>query len=214
MPNPDSPATGPGSAQPHHADAQPAQGLLLILSGPSGVGKSTIARRVEQRLDATFSVSLTTRPATAKDRPGIDYHFVDEPTFQQRRDAGELLEWAQVFGHYYGTPRQPVEDAIRENRLIILEIDIQGAVQVKHAMPHALAVFILPPSEQELLHRLRERRREPEDVIEKRFAKAQAEIRRAKACNAYDAFVVNRDLDAAVEEICQHVEQRRQNAQA
>src|SRR5690606_25898816 len=104
---------------------------------------------------------------------GVDYHFVSADEFIHRRDAGELLEWADVFGNYYGTPRRPVEDALAKGRLMILEIDVQGAIQIKRNLPQAFAVFILPPSEEVLLDRLRKRKREDESIIQKRFAKAR-----------------------------------------
>jgi guanylate kinase len=176
----------------------PDTGLLLILSGPAGVGKTTIVHQVEQRLGATFSISLTTRPQTPQDVEGRDYYFVTPPEFVRRRDAGELLEWAEVFGNYYGTPRQPVLDAVAAGKLMILEIDVQGAIQIKKQMPRAVALFILPPGPGALLERLRRRARDDEDAIQRRFAKARQEIATAFECGAYDAFVVNRDLSRAV----------------
>ena len=173
-------------------------GLLLIISGPSGVGKTTIAHQVEQDLRGSFSVSMTTRPKTTADTEGRDYYFVDQAAFDRARDAGELLEWAEVFGYCYGTPAGAVDAGLADGKLMILEIDVEGAVQVKRCRPEAYAVFILPPSESVLLARLRGRRREEEEVIQRRFTKAQNEIDRAKSCGVYDAFVVNEDLDAAV----------------
>ena len=176
----------------------PDSGLLLILSGPAGVGKTTIVHQVEQRLGATFSISLTTRPQTPQDVEGRDYYFVTLAEFARRRDAGELLEWAEVFGNCYGTPRQPVLDAVAAGKLIILEIDVQGAIQIKKQMPQAVAIFILPPGPGALLERLRRRARDDEDAIQRRFAKAKQEIATAFECGAYDAFIVNRDLPRAV----------------
>ncbi|MFW6060397.1 MAG: guanylate kinase [Phycisphaeraceae bacterium] len=175
-------------------------GLLLIISGPSGVGKTTITHRVERELDAVFSISMTTRPKTAKDKEGSDYTFVTEDEFERHRDAGDLLEWAEVFEHYYGTPREPVERSLAEGRIVILEIDVQGAVQVKRNMPDAFAVFILPPGEDALLERLRKRKREDEATIQRRFAKAKQEIARARESGVYDVFIVNDELEHAVAE--------------
>lgn len=172
------------------------------------MGKTTITHHVERELGAVFSVSLTTRPKTAADVEGRDYYFIGQDEFERRRDAGELLEWADVFGHYYGTPRQPVDQALRDGRLMILEIDVEGAVQIKRAMPEAFAVFVLPPSEEVLLKRLRSRAREDESVIQRRFAKAKHEIERARSCGAYDAFIVNDDLASAVREAVQLVRSR------
>ncbi|HEX7010755.1 MAG TPA: guanylate kinase [Phycisphaeraceae bacterium] len=190
------------------------RGLLLIISGPSGVGKTTIAHRVERALDAVFSISVTTRAPGPGDRPGVDYHFISEDEFAARRDAGDLLEWAQVFGHHYGTPRQPVEECLAAGRVMILEIDVQGAIQVKSRLPEAFALFILPPSEQVLLDRLRHRRRDDEAAIQRRFAKAKEEIARAKASGIYDAFIVNDDLERAVQEAIDRVQAELRRRQA
>ena len=180
-------------------------GLLLIISGPSGVGKTTITHRVRVRLGAVFSVSMTTRPITGEDTDGVDYHFVDEATFKRHRDAGNLLEWAKVFGNYYGTPRRPVEENLAAGRLMILEIDVEGAIQIKKNMPECFALFIEPPTEEALLQRLRRRQREDEQTIRGRFARAKHEIDRARECGAYDAFIVNDDLDTAVDQAVQAV---------
>ena len=174
--------------------------LLIVISGPSGVGKTTITHRLIERLGAVFSVSMTTRPRKGTDREGVDYFFVDEPRFRRAIEGGELLEWAQVFDRYYGTPRGPVEASLRAGRDVILEIDVAGGKQVKTSMPQMLGIFILPPSEEDLVKRLRGRGREDEAEIQRRFRDAQREIAEAKSCGAYDYFVVNRDLDAAVEE--------------
>src|SRR5688572_4341682 len=123
-----------------------AKGLLLVISGPSGAGKTTIARELERRLGGVFSISVTTRPKTAADVEGRDYYFINDAEFAVRRDAGDLLEWAEVFGKYkYGTPRKPVEDQLAAGKLVILEIDVQGGLQVKEKMPEAFMLFIEPP---------------------------------------------------------------------
>ena len=178
------------------------EGMLLIISGPSGAGKTTIVRSLQKILDAVFSVSMTTRPKSEKDVEGEDYFFVDEQAFFELRDKGQLLEWAEVFGNCYGTPRQPVLDGMANGRLMILEIDVEGAIQVKNNMPEAYAIFILPPSEAQLLERLRLRGREDESVIQRRYAQAKNEIKRAENCGIYDAFVINDDLDRAIDEAC------------
>tara|TARA_R110002111_G_scaffold133353_1_gene199200 strand:- start:260 stop:880 length:621 start_codon:yes stop_codon:yes gene_type:complete len=181
------------------------KGLLLVISGPSGVGKTTITHRVRVRLNAVFSVSMTTRPITAEDTDGVDYHFVDETQFKYNRDAGNLLEWAKVFGNYYGTPRRPVEESLANGRLMILEIDVEGAIQIKKNMPECFSLFIEPPNEDTLLQRLRRRQREDEQTIRGRFARAKHEIDRARECGVYDAFIVNDDLDVAVDQAVQAV---------
>jgi len=171
--------------------------MLVIISGPSGVGKTTITHHVERAVGAVFSVSMTTRPQSADDAEAQDYFFVDQATFEETRADGGLLEWAEVFGNYYGTPRAFVEENLEAGRVVILEIDVAGAEQVKRNMPDAWALFVLPPSEDALLDRLRNRAREDEAVIQRRFAKAKDEIARAKASGVYDAFIVNDTLDHA-----------------
>lgn len=176
-------------------------GLLLVISGPSGVGKTTITRAVERSIPGSvFSVSATTRARTEADVDGVDYHFVDEARFDEMVRDGAFLEWAGVFGKRYGTPRAWVEEQLSRGRLVILEIDVEGARQIKRAMPEAFGVFILPPSEDELLRRLRGRKREDEALIQKRFAEARREIAEARGCGAYDAFIINDDLDRAIGE--------------
>jgi guanylate kinase len=182
-------------------------GMLLVISGPSGVGKTTICRAVCDRLDVVRSISATTRPRAATDVDGVDYHFMTRQQFDRLREAGDLLEWAEVFGNCYGTPRQPVEPAIAAGRLVLLEIDVQGAVQIKAAMPDAMAIFILPPDEDALLQRLRSRAREDEAVIQRRFQKARQEIAAARDSGVYDHFVVNDDLDAAIDRTVTLVQQ-------
>jgi len=185
------------------------RGRLLVISGPSGVGKSTIAHALETQLGAVFSVSMTTRPATHKDREGVDYFFVDRPTFERAVGDGCLLEWAEVFDNLYGTPRQPVEDQLAAGRDVVLEIDVAGAEQVKRAMPEAIAVFIEPPSEDALLQRLRDRGRDDEATIQRRFREAKREIEQARQSGAYDYFVTNDDLERAIEQTVRHIENHR-----
>lgn len=174
--------------------------MLVIISGPSGVGKTTITRAVEQRFDdACFSVSTTTRPKTDADTEGVDYHFVDEAAFLEAERQGAFIETAEVFGNRYGTPRAWVEQRLIEGRLVILEIDVQGAIRVKQQMPEAFAMFILPPSDDDLLERLRRRQRDDEATIQRRFAEARREMSQARECGVYDLFIVNAEVDRAVE---------------
>ncbi len=176
-------------------------GMLLIISGPSGVGKTTITRAVERSIpDAVFSVSATTRSKTDADVEGVDYHFLTPAEFQRREAAGEFLETAVYAGNHYGTLRAPVEAQLARGRLMILEIDVQGAKSIKRQIPHAFAMFVLPPSEETLLSRLRARKREPEEVIQRRFQLAREEIAEARRCGAYDAFITNDDLERAINE--------------
>lgn len=185
-------------------------GLLLIISGPSGVGKTTITRGVERAIPGSvFSVSCTSRPPTPADVEGVDYHFISRDEFKRLEARGEFLESAEVFGNCYGTPRKWVEEQLRRGRLVILEIDVQGAIQVKRAMPEAFAIFILPPSEDVLLARLRSRKRESEEIIQRRFAEARKEIATARASSVYDRFIVNERLDAALTEAADAVKAER-----
>lgn len=185
-------------------------GLLLIISGPSGVGKTTITRGVERSIpDAVFSVSWTTRIQTQADVEGVDYHFVTDDEFEAMRASGGFLESAGVYGKKYGTPRAWVQEHLKRGRLVILEIDVQGAVQVKGQVPDAYAIFVLPPTEEELLNRLRERKREGEDQIQRRFAAAQREIAAARSSNVYDLFVVNAALEEAIDLAVNNVSQVR-----
>ena len=172
------------------------------MSGPSGVGKTTIVHELIRRFGGRFSVSATTRARAASERDGVDYWFIDEPTFQRWIAEDRFLEHAQVFGgHRYGTPEQPVRDELAKGRLIVLDIDVQGAENVRRRIPGMLGIFVLPPGEDELLKRLRARGREDEAAIARRFAESKREIERAHAGGAFDAFVVNDDLPRAIEEV-------------
>ena len=173
-------------------------GKLLVISGPSGVGKSTIARALEDRLDAKLSISMTTRPKSNTDREGVDYHFVDHDRFEQAIENDELLEWERVFDHYYGTPRNMVLESLNRGEDVILEIDVNGGVAVFEKMPDAIMIFILPPTHDELLNRLRSRKRESEERIQRRFAEAKREIAQAKTSGAYKHFLINDDLESTI----------------
>ncbi|MEM1353625.1 MAG: guanylate kinase [Planctomycetota bacterium] len=175
-------------------------GLLVILSGPSGVGKSTITHAICEQLGAVLSVSMTTRPVTPQDVEGEDYFFVSEREFKDQVKLGQMLEYAQVFDNFYGTPREPVEDALAQGAVVMLEIDVQGAAQVKRNLPGAFAIFIEPPSERVLLDRLRHRQRENEATIQKRFSRARHEIAEARSLGIYDRTIVNDDLPRAIHE--------------
>jgi guanylate kinase len=194
----------------HRLPTDTDDGMLLIISGPSGVGKTTITRGVERSIpDAVFSISATTRAKTAADVDGVDYRFVDDATFESMKARGEFLETAGMYGKKYGTPKGAVLEHLRRGRLVILEIDVKGAVQVKRQIPEAYAVFILPPSEEVLLQRLRDRKRESEEQIAKRFAAAKEEIGDARASGIYDKFLVNANLEACLREAVEAVRARR-----
>jgi len=183
-------------------------GLLVILSGPSGVGKSTITQAICEELDAMLSVSMTTRPITPQDVEGEDYFFVSEREFKDQVKLGQMLEYAQVFDNFYGTPREPVVEALEAGAIVLLEIDVQGAVQVKRNLPEAFAIFIEPPSEEVLLERLRNRKREDEATIQKRFSRARHEIAEAHNLGIYDQTIVNDDLSIAIREAVEAISER------
>lgn len=183
----------------HRLPTDTDDGMLLIISGPSGVGKTTITRGVERSIaDSVFSVSCTTRARTSVDTEGVDYHFVSDEEFERMKTAGDFLETAGVYGKKYGTPKGPVLEQLRRGRLVILEIDVQGAMQVKQQVAEAFAIFIKPPSEDELLRRLRDRKREGADQIEKRFNAAKQEMHLAETCGVYDVFLVNDTIDHSI----------------
>lgn len=177
----------------------PALGALFVVSGPSGVGKSTLLRRTFDDLPSLeFSVSYTTRARREGEQEGVDYHYVSPAEFLARRDEGALLEHAEVYGTWYGTPRAPVERAIAAGRSMILDIDVQGAAQVRRAMPEAVSIFLLPPSRESLHARLRGRGTDRPEVVERRMREADQQLGEA---SRYDYLVVNEHLETAVAEL-------------
>ena len=178
------------------------RGKLIIVSGPSGVGKSTITRLLTERLPVTYlSISVTTRPQAPGEQHGREYWFVSREQFHQRIEEGSLLEYAEVFGNLYGTPRDKTEEALNAGKTVILEIDVQGARQVKAIYPQATMIFILPPSDKTLGERMSRRGRESGAVAARRLGGASSEI--AAAWQYYDHRVVNDDLEQAVGETMQ-----------
>ena len=176
--------------------------MVVIVSGPSGVGKSTICKEVVQQLNNVYlSVSVTTRPKGQSEVDGRDYWFISQQQFQQRVDKELLLEYAEVFGNLYGTPRDKIEDMLQACRTVILEIDVQGARQVKAIYPDAVMIFILPPSAKVLAERMGRRGREDTDKAKERLTEASSEI--AAAWQYYQHMVINDDLQQAVKEIVQ-----------
>jgi guanylate kinase len=170
-----------------------------VIAGPSGVGKGTIVRRLVQRLPRLrVSVSATTRPPRPAERDGVDYRFVSDEEFSRLIADGELLEWAEVFGHRYGTPAAPVREALSRGEDVVLEIDVQGAFQVRERDPRAVLVLIEPPSMAELERRLRERGTEDEARLAERLATAERELAERAA---FDHVVVNDDLERAVDRL-------------
>lgn len=170
---------------------------VFIISAPSGSGKSTLVRGLLQRdKRLLFSVSYTTRPRRGAEVPGESYHYISREAFEERIRKGEFLEWAEVFGNYYGTHRSVVDRATAEDRDVVLDIDVQGARQLKSAIPDAVSVFILAPSREILEKRLKSRSEDDEAVIQKRLRKAADEIRNY---TSYDYVLVNDDLTRSTE---------------
>ncbi len=186
-----------------------ANGLLVVISGPSGVGKTTIVHRVKEAFNATFSVSATTRPKSESEEDGVDYFFITDEAFDQMVKESEFLEFAEVFGcHRYGTPKLPVLQAMERGEVVLLDIDVQGGIQVFENMPESLRVFIMPPHEDELLNRLRSRGRDDEDAILRRFREAKQEMAKAEGSGAYNTFIVNDELELAVAETIAVIKQQ------
>jgi guanylate kinase len=160
---------------------------------------------LERKPDLYLSLSVTTRPARPGERQGVDYKFISVPEFRGMRDRGEFLEWAEVYGNYYGTPRAPVENALAADRDVVCELDIQGALSVKRAKPEAVLVFIEPPSLDELFLRLRGRGTEDPHTLSKRMRAAYEEVKKK---GEYDHIVVNESVESAVDELVRILEQR------
>jgi len=171
--------------------------LLLILSAPSGTGKTTLAwRLVAAHPGAIFSVSYTTRAPRGAEKEGVDYHFVDEERFQELIAEGAFVEWAHVHGHHYGTPRKVIEEAAGRGALAIFDIDVQGGEMIKKNYPEAVRALILPPSLAELERRLRDRSTDDDATIRRRLHAARIEIRLALSAG-YEYWVINDDLENA-----------------
>ena len=178
------------------------RGALIVVSAPSGAGKTTLCHEVRQLVpDLFYSVSHTTRAPRPGEVNGTDFHFVTEAEFLEMRDRDAFAEWAAVHGHYYGTPKHPALDLLEGGKDVLLEIDVQGALQVRYQYPDALMLFILPPNERTLLQRLTDRGRDDPDDISKRFRAAKREIHMAKGSRAFDYMVFNDQLPRAVAEI-------------
>ena len=187
------------SADHSHAGRR-RRGLLIVLSSPSGAGKSTIGRLLlEAEPEISMSVSATTRPMRPGEQEGVDYHFVDDAEFQRLVDSDEFAEWAYVFDHRYGSPKEPIKDALKAGRDILFDIDWQGTQQLRGAFGSDLvSIFILPPSMDELERRLHARGTDSEEVIAGRMRRAVAEIGH---WGEYDYVLVNDDLDRCLTEV-------------
>jgi guanylate kinase len=185
-----------GQPRGRHSDAIARRGLMLVLSSPSGAGKTTLSRMLLADPAVRLSVSVTTRPQRPAEREGEHYHFIDKARFDAMVANGALLEWAEVFGHRYGTPRAPVESALAAGRDVLFDIDWQGTQQLKeHAREDLVAIFILPPSMLELERRLKSRAQDSAEEVARRMAKAADEM---SHWAEYDYIIVNRDLGSSL----------------
>ena len=176
-----------------------AKGKTFIISGPSGVGKSTVLKTLfEGRDDLYFSISATTREPREGEEDGVHYHFISVERFQELIEADAFLEYAEYVGNFYGTPKKFVDKAMDAGQDVILDIEVQGALQVCAKRPETIRIFIAPPSWEELEHRLKSRGTDSEEKIQKRLVRAKAELQTA---NVYDYFVINDSVEKAVREI-------------
>ena len=175
------------------------KGKTFIISGPSGAGKSTVLKALlEKRSDVYFSVSATTRSPRPGEEDGVHYHFMDANSFRQRIAADEFLEYAEYVGNFYGTPKKYVDEAMEQGKDVILDIEVQGAIQVCSKRPETVRIFIAPPSWEELERRLTERGTDSPEKVQKRLLRAKVEFQTA---HTYDYFVINDTVEEAVAEL-------------
>lgn len=179
--------------------ARPDRGALFVITGASGTGKTTLVKEALATIpDLTFSVSATTRASRVGEVDGRDYHFVTQERFSEMVSQAAFLEWAPVYGNHYGTPRAPVEAALARGESILLEIDAQGAAQVRESMPEAVFIFILPPSIETIEERLRGRSTDSEEIIQRRLADARLQLSR---CGEFEYLLVNDDLHSGFDQL-------------
>lgn len=180
------------------------KGRLFVVSGPSGVGKGTVVSKVLERMpNLKRAVTYTTRKPRPGEVEGRDYHFVSREEFERLKEQGEFLEWAEVYGNLYGSPKREVERLLNEGNDVVLVLDVQGALSVKSQLPNAILVFLKPPSLEELRRRLEARGTDPPEAIERRMSKAFWEMQQA---DKFDHIVLNDEIEKAVEEILRLME--------
>lgn len=203
----------PSSREPPAIREPPGMaGLLFVISGPSGVGKGSIIEQLRARLpDLAVSVSATTRPPRPEEQPGVHYHFLQEAEFRAQVEAGAFLEWVEVHGAYYGTPRRQLEERIATGKDLVLDIEVQGAQAVKGVFPDAILIFIAPPSLEELEKRLSDRNTEGSRAVTLRLSRAEEELRLMRE---YEYIIVNDDLARATDDVAAVItaERRRNRA--
>ncbi len=185
----------------------PRKGHIIVVSAPSGAGKTTLLRYLHRRMpDLHYSISATTRPPRKNEIPGEDYYFMDKLEFSQKAEQGEFAEWQKVHDNYYGSPREPIDRAVSEGWTVVMDIDVQGKLQLDTVYPDAVGILILPPSMEALETRLRRRGTDSEYVIKRRLENASAEITVAETQGKYEYTILNDDLEKAKQEIVQLVE--------
>ena len=172
---------------------------LIIITGPSGVGKGTVVKELlDRNKDIWLSISATTRNPRVGEKDGLNYYFISEERFKDMIDKKEFLEWAQFAGNYYGTPLSTVNEKIEKGFIVLLEIEVEGAKQIKEKFPEALSIFLLPPSKEELEKRIRNRGTEKEEAIDRRLSRANYEI---ASSDQFDFVLTNHDVDETVKEV-------------
>ncbi len=177
-------------------------GKIIVISGPSGAGKTSICNALLEQLPNTiWSVSATTRPPRSGETDGVSYRFLSSGEFEAIEAAGEFAESAEYVGHKYGTPRKPLEEAIAVGKNVVVEIDVQGGMQIASALPESVRIFVMPPNETSLRARLEGRKTEAKEVLNERLAQADGEIAIARDSGCYDHFVVNDVLEKTIEDV-------------
>lgn len=176
------------------------RGLLIVLSGPSGVGKGTVRKALFQmpNHDLVYSISMTTRPPRTGEVDGVDYHFVSKEDFLEGIEQDRFLEWAEFVGQYYGTPKDKIEEQLEKGKEVVLEIEVEGALKVRKQMKDAVFIFLVPPGKKALYDRLKNRGTEPTEIVQERMKKAEAEFMLA---HKYDYIVVNDEVNNAADRI-------------